>query len=499
MSDAPPLRPHQVRASDDVSAAWLAGAHRVCLVMPTGAGKTRVGVELAGRVPPERHPGRACRVLWATHRFELLDQAVAKLREAGADVGIISPRYAPDPWAPVQVASLDTLVARGLRPPADLVVLDECHHAGAETYADVLSAYADTLHLGLTATPQRRDGRALGAYYDHLVVGAQYSELIAAGHLVRCRVRRPAEYLGSDIARSPLAEWQEYGGGRLTFAFAPTVEQAHAFAAEFRAAGIASECIEGRTADDERDGMLARFRAGETRVLWNVYVLTEGVDVPQAECCLLSRGCGDAGTMIQMTGRVLRPYLGKADALLLDMSGASWLHGLPTCDREYALTGRSIKAIGEALKNCPQCGSCIPAAQPECPDCGYVWERQERRAPKIWDMALQWAAEEAGGIEHVSEDVRRKEWDRLMGLVSTREKWSVGFARREYEKLFGEAPPAEWIASADDGVRVRELAKLVRLAEERGYKRGWAGFRFKALFRRWPSASEMAAAKGERA
>lgn len=501
MTSPPPLRDYQARACAEVAGAWLGGVHRVCLVLPTGGGKTRCGVELAHQIPPERHPGRAPRVLWLAHRSELLDQAASKLREAGADVAFISPRHPPDPWASFQVASLDTLVSRAQRPPADLVVLDECHHGVADTYADVLASYPDALHLGLTATPQRRDGRALGERYDHLVVGAQYSELLKSGDLVRCRVRRAPEYLGSDLARSPLSEWQEYGRdaehpwGRLTFAFAPTVEQAHQWARDFCDAGIPSACVEGNTSADERASLLDRFRAGELRVLWNVYVLTEGVDIPAAECCLLARGVGHAGPFLQIAGRVLRPAPGKLDALMLDMAGATWLHGLPTCDRQYALTGRSIKAVGEALKNCPQCGACIEAAQPVCPECGYVWQKQERRKPKIWDMALQWAADEAGGVENVGADLKRREWTRLLALVETREKWSLSFARKEYEKLFGEAVPVEWVAAASQGVQARELAKLVRVAQAKGYKPGWIAYRYKAAFGRWPNAEQLAVAR----
>lgn len=490
----PPLRPHQQRACSEVAAAWLSGVRRVCLVMPTGAGKTRAGVELAGMIPPERHPGRNPRVLWLAHRTELLEQAASKLREAGGDVAIVSPNHPPDPWASVQVASLDTLVARGLRPPADLVVKDECHHAAAETYSAVLAHYADALHLGLTATPQRQDGKALGEHYDRLVVGAQYSELLKAGYIAKCRVRRAPEYLGSDLARSPLDEWRESAGGALTFAFAPSVTIAHKWAAEFNAAGSPSACIEGNTADDERRRILDDFRAGKLRVLWNVFVLTEGVDVPDAKCCLLARGVGHAGTYLQMVGRVLRP---PGEALLLDMSGASWIHGLPTSDRSYSLTGRSIRVTGEALKNCPQCGACIEAAHPTCPECGYVWEKKESQAARIWDMALQWAVDEAGGDPAaVSLEHKRREWERLMGLVETREKWSVSFARKEFEALFGEPPPAEWVMAASGGVQVKELAKLLGVARAKSYKQGWVAYKFKSRFGRWPSAALLEQAKG---
>ena len=495
MTSPPPLRPYQSRACDEVEQAWRSGTRRVCLVLPTGGGKTRTAVELVSRIPAELHPGRKPRALWLANRTELLDQAAGKLREAGADVAVISPNHPPDPWAAVQVASLDTLVARQQRPAADLVVMDECQHAGAETYADVLQSYADTLHLGLTATPQRQDGKPLAGYYDHLVVGAQYSELLAIGALVPCRVRRAPEYLGSDLAREPLLEWQAYGGNRLTFAFAPTVTHAENYAKAFNEAGIPSAVIHGKTSAFERRKTLAQFRCGKIRVLWNVYVLTEGVDVPEASCILLARGVSHAGPYLQICGRGLRPAPGKADCILLDMSGASWLHHLPTEDRIYSLDGRAIGISGEALKNCPQCGAILPSAQPECPDCGYVFEKKERRLPKIWDMELQWAVAEAGGLENVGADAKRREWERLMSLVETRPRWSVGFAKREFEKLFEEKPPDEWVKAANAGVRMRELVKLVKVATEKGYKPGWIGFRYKNLFHRWPSSAELEAAR----
>lgn len=485
-------RPYQTRTVADVLAAYAEGVRRVCVVAPPGAGKTTIGTMLAVELG-----GRG---LWLADRIELIDQAAARLRDAGLDVACVSPQHAPDPWAPVQVASLDTLVARGLRPPAEWVVYDETHHICAETYSAVIGSYPDARLVGLTATPSRGDGKALTGYYDHLVIAASYSELLAAGHLVRCRRGGASEaegYLGRGIAQEPLAAWQQMPEGpRQTIAFAPSVEDAHKWTAQFNAAGIPSACVEGNTSDDERRASLERFRAGELMVLWNVYCLTEGTDLPMVSCVLLARGVPGVEQFLQMTGRGLRPYPGKRDMRLIDLSGAYWLHGSPTADREYALDGRPIRLTGEPLKNCPQCGSCIPAAQNPCPDCGYEWPAVERPKLKIFDLALQWEIEQAGGIEHVSDEAKRREWDRLMALVETREKWSVGFARREYEKLFGEPPPAEWVSGADATVRVRELAKLLRVAAAKKYKPQWAAYRFKHLFHRWPSTAEMVAAKG---
>ncbi len=142
------LRSYQLRAVAHVRDRWARGITRVCLVAPTGSGKTTMGAALA----------RDRRVLWLAHRRELIDQAATRLRDQeGLRVGVICPGFTPDLFAPVQVCTIQTALAREIRPEADLVIADECHHYAKsnETWASFLDAYADKLHLGLTATPER--------------------------------------------------------------------------------------------------------------------------------------------------------------------------------------------------------------------------------------------------------------------------------------------------------------------------------------------------------
>ena len=258
----PPLRDYQSRAVHEGLRLLRGGVRRVCLVSPTGSGKTRMGVEF-----PVQLGGRG---IWLAHRTELIKQAGMRLRDSGLDVGLVSPLFEPDPWAKVQVASLDTLAARKERPPADWVIHDECHHAMAETYGEVLDGYPDAMHVGLTATPQRRDGRALSQRFDGLVVAASYSELLTAGHIVPCRVFRPEEYMGSDLAKEPLVAYQELermGFPRAsTFAFAQTVELAEKYAVEFAAAGIGTATLTAKTKERDRSSILERFRLGAEQI-----------------------------------------------------------------------------------------------------------------------------------------------------------------------------------------------------------------------------------------
>lgn len=467
-----------------IETANAASKLRVCLVSPTGSGKTRMGVERACIYSANRGRG-----LWLAHRTELIAQAAEKLREGGLDVGLISPQFTPNPWAPVQVASFDTLVAREQRPAAEWVIVDEAHHLGAATYSNVLESYAGKTQLGLTATPQRRDGKALKHWFDALVVAANYSELLKAGHIVPCRVFRPDESLGSDLAKEPLQAFQELcralKGIPLTFAFAQNKQRCEEYAAAFLAAGIPAAALTDDTPKAQRLDILARFRSGHIRVLWNVYVLTEGVDIPAAQVCLLARGVSHAGPYLQMVGRVLRPWVGKKTAYLLDLSGASHLHGFPTADRDYSLDGRPITVVGQPLKLCPQCGATIPSAENPCGECGHVFVVKEARKPKVWDLELREAIEAIGGdAKGVSDEHKEREWRRLYSLCKERE-WSVAWAEKQYRELFGSVP--RWLAEIPIEERHAEWKRLSGVAEKKGYKLGWAKYRYKAMFGGWPN------------
>jgi len=489
-----PLRPYQTAAAASVQAAW-SESRRVLLVLPTGGGKTRTACAIA-----RAELVNGGRVLWLAHRRELLAQAASALRQAGlTDLAIVSPQHAPDPWARVQVASIETLLSRGQRPAASLIVYDEAHHAVAYTYRTLLADYPDARVLGLTATPQRGDGRPLGDLFERLVVGARYPELVEAGHLVPCRVFRPPEYLGSDLARAPLDAWrqlEEAGLAGPCFAFARSVEEARAQAKAFSAAGIPSRAVTGECGNVRREDAIAAFRDGNVRVLWNVFVLTEGVDVPAASTILLARGCSAAGTYLQIVGRALRPAPGKSSAVLVDLPGVSWIHGLPTADREYALDGRPIRVVGESLKNCPQCGACVPRAENPCEACGYVWPAPERHRPRIWDLELAEAIDAAGGDPAaVSGEWRAHEWDRLRGVCAER-GFALWFAIKEYRALFGVAPGLELMARCSEQERLAELRRLVGVQQARGLKPGFVGVRYKGMFGGWPPRAWLRKAGG---
>jgi superfamily II DNA or RNA helicase len=474
-----PLRPYQESAVVGVYNAWQSGHRSVCLVAPTGAGKTRLGEEFVYRARAAAEP-----VLWIAHRRELLRQAAERLRlRFGAlAVGIIAASEDPSPYAAIQVATVQTLLARDERPPASLIVFDEAHHYVADDWKALAAHYSSARALGLTATPERQDGRPLGDIFDAIVVAAKYSELLREGFLVPCRVYQPPKILGSDLAQDPLEAYKRFGEGSRAFVFCGAVDVAYQLAERCRTEGIPAATIEAKTPKAERDQILADFAAGAVRVLTNVFALTEGVDVPAARTVILASACSHVGGYLQRVGRVLRPHPEKPDAIVIDLTGATLLHGMPTEDREYSLEGKGIIRTSLApLKTCPKCAATILAAYEVCPECGWKFGgdgSSGRAMPKVWDLELR--AVFAGA--DTPSTAKEREYRRLRELARSR-GWNLYFVVKEYRKLFGEAPR---ITDATPEEKLAEYERLRALGAERKFKPGFAKVRFKELFGHWP-------------
>jgi superfamily II DNA or RNA helicase len=274
----------------------------------------------------------------------LVTQTAKRLRqEFGVSaVGEIMPGAPPNRSARVQVGTVQTLIARSSRPPADLVVLDEAHHYMAAEWRGLAEEYPEALCLGLTATPARQDGEPLGDIFDAIVVAASYSELIDGGFLVPACVYQPPDPLGNDLAQDPFDAWVKYAAGIRSFVFCARVSGAYETAQRFRDHGVNAQTIEANSAMRFRKETIVDFRADRVKVITNVNTMTEGIDVPDAGCAVLARAFGHVGSYLQAVGRVLRPARGKRRAIVIDLPGMSLCHGLPDQDREYSLRGRAI-------------------------------------------------------------------------------------------------------------------------------------------------------------
>ncbi len=472
MTPTQPLRPYQTEAVTRTYTAWQTGKRRVLCVAPTGAGKTRLAEEFVWRAAVAGE-----RSLFIVHRRELLRQAAERLAPYGA--GIIAPGEDQSPFAPVQVATVQTLLARDIRPEASLIVLDEAHHYVSDDWSRLAEAYPHARALGLTATPERQDGRPLGDVFDELIAVAKYSELLRDGFLVPCRVFQPPEMLDGDLAADPLEAWQRHAPGEQTFAFLPNLKIADEQCERFNAAGIPSRLITAKTKKRDRDEALDGFSSGAIRVLFNYNVLTEGVDVPAARCCLIGRSFQHQGAYLQAAGRVLRPHPSKPDAIIIDLTGATLRHGFPTDDRIYSLSGAGITRDSiTPLRQCLECGATLPAALMQCTECGYVFPKRDPRVPRIYSLELR----EVFSGASTPDEAKVREYQRLRQLGKDR-GWSLYFVQKEYKKLFGEIPV---ILDASPEEMRTEYARLTATQQQRGFKPGFVKVRFKEMFGRWP-------------
>lgn len=470
------LRAFQSRACKSVIELFES-VRSVCLVAPTGSGKTVMGAAIV-----RYYYRRNKRVLFVAHRRELIRQSKQKLSMATCpfDIGTIMAGDIPSPQCQVQVASIQTLLAQGFPDEIELLVTDECHHYNADDWNKVITHYPDAKLLGLTATPVRADGRALGDVFEELVVAAQAPELIRDGYLVPCRVIQPERGMGSnEVAKDPLLAYQQISPGKRCFGFASRVQQCDDLAARFTAAGYPSRVIEAKTPATERDANLSAFRSGEVKVLWNVYALTEGVDVPEAEVCMIGRKVENIGMFLQMCGRVLRPSEGKTEAIIIDLNGATLKHGFPTEAFEFSLDGNAIKRTSvEPLRVCPSCGVTSPAWQAKCPACGFVPSKTEAPCLKIFDHNLREVFQDAGS----SDEFKKQEYARMRSMALSK-GLDPHFVIREYAKRFGESIV---IHDATEEEKRVHLEKLRKKAIDNGWKSSWASVRYKQVFGEWP-------------
>ena len=368
-------RDYQLEAVEAAEDAWRRGVRRPALVLPTGSGKTVVFAYLGKRwrERAEQEAGRGRRVLYLAHRTELIEQAAARLRDVmpGQRVGIVKASR-NETMAPHVVASVQTLAQESRRAQlfgVGMIVVDECHHGAADTYVGVLRhfgalgdegyreyATAGAVALGVTATMVRGDDRALGEVWQDVVYTRSIADMIAAGWLVRPRglrvrvadldlrgVRKLAgDYSGKQLgaaledslapeavakAMSEHARLDD-GSVRPTILFAPLVSTAELFRDALRDAGFTAEVVSAGTPPAERAEVLTAFRRREVQVLCNAMLFTEGTDLPLASCVVIARPTLNPGLYVQMVGRVLRPDIGKDDALVLDVVGASTKHRL---------------------------------------------------------------------------------------------------------------------------------------------------------------------------
>lgn len=395
------LRPYQQDLIEKTRALMKQGCKSILIQSPTGSGKTALTAHMLHTAA-----SRGMGSWFIVHRKELIDQSRRAFHEEGLRHGIVAAGYGQNVSEQVQIASIGTLVRRinRHRKPR-LIVWDECHHLGAKTWGDVYRAFPNAYHIGLTATPQRLDGRGLGTYFQKLIEGPTVSWLIENKFLSPYKLYAPSTVNLENVHRiagdynkgelnqvmdkptitgSAVEHYKKYAAGKRAIVFAVSIEHSKHIVEQFQKGGFNAAHVDGKTTDDERYRAVERFREGHYQVLSNVELFGEGFDIPAVEAAILLRPTASLGLYLQQLGRSFRPYPGKSGAIILDHVGNVGRFGLPDQDREWSLEGREKKA-GEyksVVKVCPQCfGAQNPV--PRCIYCGFIFPIQSREIEQV--------------------------------------------------------------------------------------------------------------------
>lgn len=448
---------------------------RILIQAPTGAGKTALTVHMMG-VAAEQ--GK--RAMFLVHQTELLNQTSRALWKQKLEHGQVASGKRKS-LLPVQVASVQTLVNRlDQYEEPDLIIIDEAHRSTSSSYLKVMERYPNAFLIGLTATPQRTDGKALGDMFGDIVRGPEIRWLIERGFL--CDYAIYAPFIGIDtssvstsmgdynkkelatitdkpkITGDAVSHYKKLTNGKRCVVMCVSIDHARHVADSYNAMGVPAESIEGNMSQVEREAIIDRFAKGDTLVVTNVQLLIEGVDIPSIEVVQWLRPTQSLIVYMQGNGRGLRPSAGKDKLIILDHVGNTHRHGLPCEKRTWSLEGKKKgarkKKDDEPDVHVQQCDKCYAVFEPNydaCPSCGAPIERKVRKIEQ-----------EDGELEAVDMDAVRRE--------------------RKMEQ--GQA---------------RTLRDLITLGMRRGMKKpdAWAAITLAARAGRKPSATEFQEAKRE--
>ena len=380
------------------------------LVAPTGAGKTRMAIRIMQGAVAQ---GNRCWFL--VHRRELCMQTSRALWDAKLAHGMIMPGKGRSPTL-AQVGTVLTAANRikSMRPEdrPKVIVFDECHRSVSSGYRRILDACPDAYIIGLTATPQRTDGRGLIEVYNDLVEVQNMEWLIKNGYLSPYRLIAPVD--GPDLSRvgtvagdydqkalaetmdrptvtgDAIAAYKKYAMGKRCMVFCVSIAHSEHTCAQYNAAGIKAEHLDGTNTDAEREAVLSRFRAGETLVLCSVNLATEGIDIPAVEAVQQLRPTQSIIVYLQIVGRGLRVEEGKKELIILDQSSNYLRHGLPDDPREWTLEGRKKGKRKNRDEdpdiNVQQCRNCFHVFRKgpsECPQCKHAIEVTGREVKQV--------------------------------------------------------------------------------------------------------------------
>lgn len=384
----------------------------VLLQSPTGSGKTVMASFMADSASKKN-----LHVFFICHRQELVDQTAKTFRKFGLEFGFIAAGWPVNYEAKIQICSIDTLKNRLDKVPyPGLCLWDESHHVAAGGWAKVKGHFCKAKHVGLSATPERLDGKGLSDYFDYMVLGPTVAWLIEKGFLADYtlfsgakapdmsgvrkqmgdfkKAESEAVMDNSQITGGIIRHWKKNAQGRKTIGFAVSVAHSVHIVEQFKQAGVQAVHLDGKSTKEERKRMARCLAEGGVDIVFNVGLFGEGYDLSaQAGTDVTVDSVIDAAptqslsAYLQRVGRGLRPKSDGSKGILLDHADNWKRHGLPDDERNWSLEGNKDrkKQSEEASIATKQCKICyaIHRPAPVCPECGHVYVIAGREVEEV--------------------------------------------------------------------------------------------------------------------
>lgn len=359
------LRQYQKDLIEKIEDKIAAGEKSIMLQSSPGSGKTLIMSYFANK-----YSNKGDYVFSIAHRQEIIRQTISRYLAQGAN------------YDNFDVAMVQTVRSRvdNVRTPK-LIIIDEAHHSMAATYLKVLKSIGDenTIKLYFTATPRRADGKGFLELIpeDNLIKGPTTKWLIDHDYLAHYQFYQPVLVNDDDLkfskrsgdftnksiqetAKALKAEevvkyYHQVGDDEQAIVYAATLEQSKRIVDAFNEAGIKAFHLDGTTNKDERDKQIEDYRKGKIRIISNVEIFTEGLDLPNAHVALITRPTMSLALYLQFSMRVLRPQPGKV-AKIVDFAGNADRLGLPSQDYEWSLRPHDVtRTHDSSIISCPVC------------------------------------------------------------------------------------------------------------------------------------------------
>lgn len=407
------------------------------------------------------------RVMFLIHRKEVLDQAVKTFKEQGVNPNLLT------------AGMVQTLTRRVDKLPTPSVILvDEAHHALAKSYQRILNKFPKAIVLLFTATPHRTGRMQLDQIADDIIVGQSIHELTDKGFLAPFRYFQPPNDFNSKLLKRGstgdftnesmkqamstkifghiVKQYKRIASGMQAVVYTYSIDSAIKIAKEFNSEGISAVEVDGTTSKEKRDLAVRKFREQEIKILVNVNLFTEGVDLPNVDCVIMARPTASLALYLQFSMRCLNPRKGKT-AIIIDHANNFKTFGYPDDDRDWKQAIKSGKQKsktlltdpGLSIVTCDYCFAVVKASEVKdgkCPICGKPIKVHE--AKPVSDVDLIEASKERQKAIH---EIVKSDLLKSVAAKSVSELHSLR-ELQAYAKLHSYKPGWAWFQAKRKGL-----------------------------------------------